>query len=79
MLALILSLGLCFSTQVAVALADSLQQPQTCEVGIYVTALRNFNLAEKTFDAEFRLWSICDRVYTRYRHNHDRGKRVRTK
>ena len=59
MLALILSLGLCFSSQVAVALADSLQPPQTCEVGIYVTALRNFKLTEKTFDAEFRLWSIC--------------------
>lgn len=58
-LALILSLGVCFSTPVAGALADSPQPPQTCEVGIYVTALRNFKLPDKTFDAEFRLWSIC--------------------
>ena len=56
LLALVLSFTLCFSTQVAGALADA---PTTCQVGVYVTALRNFKLTEKTFDAEFRLWSVC--------------------
>lgn len=33
--------------------------PKTCVVGLYVTSLRDFNPAEKSFGANFWTWSIC--------------------
>jgi hypothetical protein len=41
------------------AWADIVPAPQTCQVGIFVTALRDFSLSEKSFTADFRLWSVC--------------------
>lgn len=50
--------GLWFSGQSARALAASLST-QTCRVGIYITSLRGLNLAEKSFNADFWVWSVC--------------------
>jgi len=33
--------------------------PQTCKMGIYLASLNQFDFANKTFDADFWLWSIC--------------------
>lgn len=33
--------------------------PKTCQVGIYITSLRDFKLADKSFTADFRVWSVC--------------------
>jgi hypothetical protein len=35
------------------------QPIQTCRVGVYVTSLRDLNLAEKSFNADFWVWSVC--------------------
>jgi hypothetical protein len=50
--------GLCFSGQSAYAWAASLSS-QTCRVGVYITSLRDLNLAEKSFNADFWVWSVC--------------------
>ena len=41
------------------ASADLVKAPQTCQVGIYITSLRNFKFADKSFTADFRVWSVC--------------------
>lgn len=41
------------------SLADSVTPPQTCRVGVYVSSLRDLNLAEKQFSSDFYLWSVC--------------------
>jgi len=41
------------------AIADPVKPPQTCRIGIYITSLRNFKFADKSFTANFRLWSVC--------------------
>lgn len=48
-----------FVTQAAPAQAAPVQAPLTCRVGVYITALRDLNLAEKSFNAEFWVWSVC--------------------
>ena len=59
MAALIVIAGLsCFGFSPS-ALADVSKVPQTCQVGAYITALRDFKLSEKSFTADFRVWSIC--------------------
>jgi hypothetical protein len=40
------------------SLAESIH-PRTCQVGIYITSLRDFKLADKSFTADFRVWSVC--------------------
>ena len=40
-------------------LAETAPAPQTCRVGVYVASLRDLNLAEKRFSADFYLWSVC--------------------
>ena len=45
--------------EAAPVLAAAPQAPLTCRVGVYVTALRDLNLAEKSFAAEFWVWSVC--------------------
>ena len=58
----ILTLLLCISVWlvgVPVAIAEIVPPPKTCRIGIYVTALRNFKFADKSFTANFRLWSVC--------------------
>ena len=39
--------------------AEPIPAPQTCQVGIYITSLRNFKFADKSFRADFRVWSVC--------------------
>lgn len=39
--------------------AENITPPETCRVGIYIQSLRDFNFAEKSFTADFRLWSVC--------------------
>ena len=41
------------------ARAEPVKSPQTCLVGIYLTSLRNFKFTEKSFTANFRVWSVC--------------------
>lgn len=40
-------------------LAQTQKPPQTCYIGVYLLALDNFNLLDKTFDTNFWIWSIC--------------------
>jgi len=40
-------------------LAETVTSPQTCSVGVYVASLRDFNTANGSFTADFRLWSAC--------------------
>lgn len=56
-LILVASTGL--FTAVPSAFAESVKSPQTCRVGIYITSLRNFKFTDKSFTAEFRVWSVC--------------------
>lgn len=56
-LVLTMSLGVLCQTQPA--LGQTIQSPKTCSLGIYLTSLRNFQTAEKSFTADFRLWSVC--------------------
>ena len=57
LVALLLVSGL-WSIQTA-PVAAAPQPPQTCRVGVYVTSLRDLNLPEKTFSADFWVWSLC--------------------
>lgn len=56
---LILTISIATFTQSPVAKAEPITAPKTCRVGIFVTSLRNFRLAEKSFRADFRVWSVC--------------------
>ncbi len=40
-------------------LAETKSPPQTCYMGIYLLALDNFNLLDKTFDTNFWVWTVC--------------------
>lgn len=59
-LAAVLLLPICLSLWVLCesALAQ-VSAPQTCRVGIYITALRDFKLSDKSYTADFRVWSVC--------------------
>ena len=57
--AVLLMSGLWFGLEATPAMAAVPQAPQTCRVGVYVTALRDLDLAEKSFSAEFWVWSVC--------------------
>ncbi|MBL1209664.1 hypothetical protein [Geminocystis sp. GBBB08] len=49
-----------FSPQTTLSvLAESEHKPKTCEIGIYLLSLPEFNFAEKTFTADFWAWSVC--------------------
>ncbi len=37
----------------------SLTAPKSCQIGIYLTSLRDFVPADKSFTATFWLWSVC--------------------
>ncbi|AFZ14293.1 hypothetical protein Cri9333_3468 [Crinalium epipsammum PCC 9333] len=39
--------------------AEAVTSPKTCQLGVYLTSLRDFNPAEKSFAANFWVWSIC--------------------
>jgi hypothetical protein len=56
---LILIIPVYWSIGVPNALAATVSSPQTCRVGVYVTSLRDLNLAEKRFSSDFYLWSVC--------------------
>ena len=55
----ILVIGAWSFTEVPSVLAEPLKSPQTCRVGIYITSLRNFKFADKSFRVDFRVWSVC--------------------
>jgi hypothetical protein len=54
-----LSISAWLFSEVLPAGAESIKPPQTCRVGIYLTSLRNFKFTEKSFTANFRIWSVC--------------------
>ncbi|MCY7393820.1 MAG: hypothetical protein LH647_20675 [Leptolyngbyaceae cyanobacterium CAN_BIN12] len=56
---LLLAGTLWFAIEFAPAQAATPQAPLTCRVGVYVTGLRDLNLADKSFSAEFWVWSVC--------------------
>ncbi|WP_143842279.1 hypothetical protein [Nostoc sp. 106C] len=56
---LMLAMSIGLFTQVSSALAEPITSPKTCRVGIFVTSLRNFKFADKSFRADFRVWSVC--------------------
>ncbi|MEG3916863.1 hypothetical protein Q5691_21575 [Microcoleus sp. w1-18aA5] len=39
--------------------ADAVTSPKTCQIGVYLTSLRDFKPAEKSFSANFWVWSVC--------------------
>ena len=58
LISLLLVSSLWFLVQAAPANAAS-QPAKTCKVGVYITSLRDPNLAEKSFNADFWVWSVC--------------------
>jgi len=58
-IALVLWISAWLFIQVPSAIAEPIKAPQTCRVGIYITSLRNFKFADKSFTANFRIWSVC--------------------
>ena len=39
--------------------AEAVTSPKTCQIGVYLTSLRDFKPAEKSFTANFWVWSVC--------------------
>ncbi len=39
--------------------AEAVTSPKTCQIGVYLTSLRDFKPAEKSFSANFWVWSVC--------------------
>ncbi len=56
---LFLSISVWLLIQVPNAIAEPIKTPQTCRVGIYITSLRDFKFTDKSFAANFRVWSVC--------------------
>ena len=56
---LTLIVAVCAFVEASEVLAETVLAPQTCRAGVYVAALRDLNLAEKRFSADFYLWSVC--------------------
>ncbi len=56
---LILGISVWLLIQVPAVLAEPVKSPQTCRVGIYITSLRGFKFADKSFTTNFRVWSVC--------------------
>lgn len=54
--ALVLS---CWLQQTLPVQAAALTPPKTCQLGIYLTSLQNFSPADKSFTANFWVWSLC--------------------
>ena len=48
----------CWLYQILPAQAEAVTPPKTCQLGVYLTSLRDFNPAEKSFTANFWLWSV---------------------
>lgn len=49
----------CWLSQTLPVHAEAVTSPKTCQIGVYLTSLRDFNLAENSFSANFRVWSVC--------------------
>ncbi|XGV98030.1 MAG: hypothetical protein ACAF41_03650 [Leptolyngbya sp. BL-A-14] len=41
------------------AFAQTVAQPQTCRLGAYLVGLHDFDLAKKSFNSDFWVWSVC--------------------
>jgi hypothetical protein len=49
----------CWLFQILPVQAEPVTPPKTCQIGVYLTSLRDFNPAEKSFAANFWVWSVC--------------------
>jgi hypothetical protein len=49
----------CWLSQTLPVQAEAVTSPKTCQIGVYLTSLRDFHPAEKSFSANFWVWSVC--------------------
>jgi hypothetical protein len=49
----------CWLSQTLPVQAEAVTSPKTCQIGVYLTSLRDFKPAEKSFSANFWVWSVC--------------------
>lgn len=56
---LAIALGVCLLIPRATAAATDPAKPKTCEVGVYLISLQDFDLSRGTFGADFWVWSTC--------------------
>ncbi|MGL5132646.1 MAG: hypothetical protein ACRC78_08970 [Planktothrix sp.] len=49
----------CWIYQILPVSAEPLTPPKTCQIGVYLTSLRDFDPAENSFAANFWIWSVC--------------------
>ncbi|HEY9627154.1 MAG TPA: hypothetical protein V6C84_07620 [Coleofasciculaceae cyanobacterium] len=58
-LAFVFALTLIWLSSASSAVAAPNDQPKTCRIGSYITSLHDLNPADRSFGAEFWLWSVC--------------------
>jgi hypothetical protein len=56
---LLLAVFSCWLSQTLPVQAEAVTSPKTCQIGVYLTSLRDFKPAEKSFSANFWVWSVC--------------------
>jgi hypothetical protein len=56
---LLLAVFSCWLSQTLPLQAEAVTSPKTCQIGVYLTSLRDFDPAEKSFSANFWVWSVC--------------------
>ncbi|MEJ6482218.1 hypothetical protein N0Y54_12945 [Nostoc punctiforme UO1] len=56
---LLLAAFSCWLFQTLPVQAEAVTSPKSCQIGVYLTSLRDFNPAEKSFSANFWVWSLC--------------------
>ncbi len=49
----------CWLSQTLPVHAEAVTSPKTCQIGVYLTSLRDFKPAENSFAANFWVWSVC--------------------
>jgi hypothetical protein len=49
----------CWISQILPVQAEPLTSPKSCQIGIYLTSLRDFVPSDKSFTATFWVWSVC--------------------
>ena len=48
----------CWLHQILPAQAEEITSPKTCQIGVYLTSLQDLNPADKSFAANFWIWSV---------------------
>ena len=56
---LLIAVFSCWLSQTLPVQAEAVTSPKTCQIGVYLTSLRDFKPAEKSFTANFWVWSVC--------------------